>query len=336
MGRQPEWLTRRVRKGNFNSTRQKAKLKVGCYANWLDFDDALRFLTPDAAGIWNDVAFVPAASMPTDWVGIFNQPRQRVVEFNGSRNRVFFAIGEPPTRMHRPLHLGQGEGTTVFTCDHEVAMRSGASRNYVLTPPMLRTWSVRRSIDQLSSVAVRAKPRQLSWITSDVGLLPGHRRRLQFLARLRNSLDFDLYGRGFRRVYDKWDVLAPYRYSIAFENVCAPGYFSEKLMDCYVCETMPIYIGDPGITNFFPSESVIVIDPDAPDAIEQIRCVIESDAWDRNRDAIVEAKRRVLHEYNVFAMLSRFVSAAATPASAPVRMRITAVPPGRGNEAGIP
>jgi hypothetical protein len=190
---------------------------------------------------------------------------------------------------------------------------------------MLRTWSVRRTFDQLREASVRDKPRRLSWITSDVALLPGHRRRLAFLQRLRQELAFDLYGRGFRRVYDKWDVLAPYRYSIAFENVCAPLYFTEKLMDCFVCETMPIYVGDPQITACFPRESLVVIDPDAPDVVEKIRSVVESDLWARNRDAILEAKRRVLNHYNVFAMLARLISEETRPAGPLVPIRVSSV-----------
>lgn len=139
-GRAPFRQALRLPGANRGSTARKATLKIGCYTNWLDFRDALKFLTPGATGVWNDVAFVPAGSMRTEWVGIFNQPRQRVVEIHRSPDRVFFAIGEPPTRMHRPLHLGQGRGTTVFTCDGELVTRSGEDRNYVLTPPMLRTW----------------------------------------------------------------------------------------------------------------------------------------------------------------------------------------------------
>jgi GR25 family glycosyltransferase involved in LPS biosynthesis len=332
-GRETVWSTRRFRTTGINATSQKARLKIAFYTNWLDFSDALRFLTPAASGVWNDVAFVPAGSGPTDWVGIFNQPRERVLKICSSPDRVFFAIGEPPTRMHRPLHLGQGHGTTVFTCDREVVTQTGADRNYVLTPPMLRTWSVRRSLEQLSTTAIREKPRLLSWITSDISLLAGHRRRLEFLERLRKGLEFDLFGRGYRRVYDKWDVLAPYRYSIAFENVRAPWYFTEKLMDCYVCETMPIYVGDPTITNFFPAESLVVIDPDAPDVIEQIRSVIQSDAWRRNRDALLEAKRRVLHEYN--AMLSRLVTDRTATASAPVRMTFAPLELAPDDDTGV-
>ena len=62
--------------------------------------------------------------------------------------------------------------------------------------------------------------------------LAGHRYRLEFLRRLREHIDLDLYGRGFAPIEDKWQALAPYRYSIAFENAAAPYYFTEKIMDC--------------------------------------------------------------------------------------------------------
>lgn len=333
-GRGPLWSVLRSDGAMSRSCTRTAKLKIGCYANWPDFDDALRLLTPNASRVWQDVAFVPAGSIKTDWVGIFNQPKERVVEFIGSPDRVFFAIGEPPTAMHRPLHLGQGHGTTVFTCDQDLVAARGATRHYVLTPPMLRTWSVRRSFDQLRAAPICEKTRRLSWITSNVDAMAGHRRRLEFLKRLQNGLTFDLYGRGFRRVYDKWDALAPYRYSIAFENTCAPYYFTEKLMDCYVCETMPIYVGDPHITNFFPRESLMVIDPGAPDVIEQIRAIVASNAWLSNRDAILEAKRRVLNEYNVFAMLSRLIAAGTAPCGPAVRMRFSPVRLNSRDDAG--
>ena len=190
---------------------------------------------------------------------------------------------------------------------------------------MLRTWSVRRTYDQLRESTVRDKPKKLSWITSDTAVLAGHRYRLEFLSRLQGKVPLDLFGRGFHRVYDKWDVLAPYRYSIAFENMRAPYYFTEKLMDCFVCETMPIYFGSPQITNFFPKDSLVVIDPESPDVVDQIRSVVESNLWQRNRDAILEAKRRVLEEYNMFAMLARLVSGDGRPAMPPALQRIEPV-----------
>jgi hypothetical protein len=46
---------------------------------------------------------------------------------------------------------------------------------------------------------------------------------MKFLRKIqKNNLEFDLYGRGFCSIEDKWDGLAPYRYSLAIENFSGP------------------------------------------------------------------------------------------------------------------
>jgi GT2 family glycosyltransferase len=285
----------------------RALLRVRCFDDWGDFDDALAHLTPGGRGVWEDVAFVRADAPRPDWIGVFNCPRGDRVRVQASPNRVFFAIGEPPTDVFREMHAGQGEGTFVLTPDEAMVHRSEHPRCYVLSASMTRTWTVRRTLDALRRQRVTAKPGRLSWITSDLNQMRGHRYRLDFLARLRPRVEFDLYGRGFRPIADKWDALAPYRYSIAFENTRAGYYFTEKLMDCFVAETMPLYYGSPLIARFFPEEAMVIIDPDDPDVFAKIEDAVRSDLWLKRKDAILEAKRRVLEDYNIFARLARFV-----------------------------
>jgi glycosyltransferase involved in cell wall biosynthesis len=286
-------------------TRQ-ATVSVQCFDSWGDFDDALHYLTPGGAGVCDGVAFARNHGNVGDWVGIFTNADGEI-RLTMPPDRIFFAIGEPPTKIHQPLHVGQGNGTIVFTCDESLARDQPNGRRYVLSPCMTRTWSVKRRLDVLRTSRVEGKPGRLSWITSDITLIDGHRDRMAFLARLRGKMEFDLYGRGFSPIDDKWKALAPYRYSIAFENTRAPYYFTEKLMDCFVAETMPIYVGSPAITDFFPAESMITIDPDDPEIIAKIDDAVRSDLWRLRRDAVREAKRRVLDDYNIFARLARFV-----------------------------
>ena len=290
-------------------------LVVRCYDNWGDFDEGLRYLTPGGTGIWDGVSFVRDDTVRPDWIGIFNLPRPTPLEVHHSPNRLFFAIGEPPTPFHRRLHLGQGRNTFVLTPDQRFGRRFfwPAPRRHVLGPVMLRTWSVKRGIDELRRLRVPDKPLRLSWVTSNLSVISGHRYRLAYLERLRAAVDFDLYGRGFFPIDDKWDALAPYRYSIAFENTSAPYYFTEKLMDCFVAETMPIYYGSKAITQFFPAESLVVLDPEDPDVFANIREVIQSDLYVRRKDAILEAKRLVLEKYNVFALVANFLRGVTTP-----------------------
>jgi hypothetical protein len=301
---------------------QRGVLHVSCYDNWGDFDEALRYLTPEGTGVWNDVAFFRGRSPPADWIGIFNDPGGRKIGVEHSPNRVFFAIGEPPADALRPWHLGQGKHTVVLTSDDELCRNPPPERKYVLTPPMTSTWHVRRSIAELRRTRVTDKPLRLSWITSNKSSMVGHRYRLDFLDKLRAAVDFDLFGNGFRPIADKWEALAPYRYSIAFENMRAPYYFTEKLMDCFVAETMPLYYGSNIIERFFPPEAMVIIDPADPDIFAKIDDVVRSDLWLKRKDAIMEAKRLVLEEYNIFARLAKFVKEDSTAAMPPRRMRI--------------
>jgi hypothetical protein len=307
---------------------QRALLQVRCYDNWRAFDEALHYMTPGHTGVWDRVAFTRTNLASPDWIGVFDDPGDRSITIKHSPNRVFFAISEPPLGFLQKLHQGQGEGTTVLTCDEELCRSSDQKRRYILSPCMTPSWTVHRGIDMLRGSRVDNKPLRLSWVTSNKRFksIVGHGRRMEFLAKLRGNLEFDLFGHGFRSIADKWEGLAPYRYSIAFENSYAPFYFTEKLMDCFVAETMPLYFGCPSITNFFPAESMVVIDPDDPDILAKIDEVIRSDLWQRRRDAVLEAKRLVLEEYNLFARLAKFVTGEGDTPLPPRRMRIKPVP----------
>jgi glycosyltransferase involved in cell wall biosynthesis len=302
-----------------------AGIVASCWDCWGDLDEALLYLTPGGRGVWGDVAFVRETAFAPDWHVIFNSPGANAVDITTSPSRVIFAIGEPPISVHRPLHAGQGEDTIVLTSDEELAQLEKAPRRYLLAPTMTRSWWVKKTYDELRATSVTHKPRQLSWITSDLALLPGHRYRLDFLTRLRREVKFDLFGRGYRPIANKWESLAPYHYSIAFENARASYYFTEKLMDCFVAETMPLYFGSPDIERFFPAEAMVLIDPEDPDLFEKIKDVVASDRWERSRDAIREAKHLVLEKYNTFARLSALMKNASEPPLPPRTMRIEPV-----------
>jgi GT2 family glycosyltransferase len=303
-------------------TERPAPIVVRCYDSWGDLDDAISYLTPKGKGIWGEVAFVRQTSFSPDWHVVFNSVGTCPVELEASPNRIIYAIGEPPTKAHLVLHKGQGQNSSVLTSDEELVVRQDAGRRFVLAPAITRAWSVRKSYDELQATTVADKPRRLSWITSNLALLKGHRYRLSFLEKLKKEVEFDLFGRGFRPLDDKWDGLAPYRYSVAFENTRANYYFTEKLMDCFVAETMPIYYGSPMITKFFPPEAMLLIDPEDDKVFDKIREVVGSELWRERREAIREAKQLVLEKYNTFAYLAKFIESARDAPLPPKRMQI--------------
>lgn len=292
---------------------RKADIVVRCYDNWVDyFDEGLRNSTPGRSCVWDGVAFTKDRKVPADWHVFFNTMDWHLpfVRFRGAPRRTLFAVAEPPTVIHMPWHKAQGADTTVLTCDPEAAKRYASEpRRYETVPSPIRSWSVDRSYDELkaNTIAPEDKTLPLSWVCSNEAVLSGHRYRLAFLHALKARVQFDHFGRGFQEIPDKWPALAPYRYSIAFENFRGPLLMTEKLMDCFVAETMPIYYGCPSVTDYFPAESMVIIDPEDPDVFRIIKDVIASDRWLKNRDAVLEAKRITLDEMNMFARLARFI-----------------------------
>jgi hypothetical protein len=315
------WISRFAARNKGRSPRKG--ISVAIYANW-DVGSAIRYLTPGGAGAWGPVYFADGATVSNpDFALILNSPNEQVVDVTLPPERVWFASGEPPE--FKQFQVGQGRGTVVLTCDDSVARNPPPERDIVLHPPILPAWHVRRTIDQLAAIHPFPKHKALSWVTSNKDALPGHKLRMRLLRAIRDKVPFDLYGQGFRPIDDKWEGIAPYRYSIAFENARAPHYFTEKIMDCFVCLTLPLYYGCPEIQRYFPAKSFIAFDPGDPDVAEEINAIIASDLWKERQDALQEAKWLVLYKYNMFSQLSRLMLERLRPATAPQAIRIQRV-----------
>ena len=57
--------------------------------------------------------------------------------------------------------------------------------------------------------------------------------------------------------------LKDYRFSFAMENDCYESYFTEKLHDCLLTGTMPIYLGAPNIGDFYNLDGIVIMDKNA-------------------------------------------------------------------------
>lgn len=152
------------------------------------------------------------------------------------------------------------------------------------------------------------KTKLCSVVCSTKTVTKGHRQRLAFVERLKRELgdQIDVYGRGFREIRDKDEALADYRYHIALENSSHQDYWTEKLADPFLRGCFPIYAGCPNLSEYFPDGSYVRIDIGKPDqALETILTVLASSKDRDGSNDLPGAKRRVLWEHNVFALLER-------------------------------
>lgn len=79
-----------------------------------------------------------------------------------------------------------------------------------------------------------------------------------------------------------------YKFNIAFENSDVPGYITEKLTDCYLANTVPIYWGSSKDIAPYPKESMICAN-DYNSIDELIKRVIEVDTNDELYLSILRA-----------------------------------------------
>lgn len=254
--------------------------------------------TPANKGIWDGIQFTEDAVEECDYVLILNRSLQEV-SLRCPLENVWALIQEPPNEIFRFLHRGRPGYARVYMQDEQLS-----GPQFTLSQPAL-PWHISRSYDELVGTPLPAKTREISCITSNATAFEGHRRRLRFIEAIKASLDFDLYGRGFQPVTDKWDALAPYRYSIVIENFRNPCYWTEKVADCLLAGTIPFYYGCTRIHDYFPREVVVPIDIENPTvAAATIHKTLASNLWYSSRDALEHSRDLILHRYQLFPLFS--------------------------------
>jgi hypothetical protein len=102
------------------------------------------------------------------------------------------------------------------------------------------------------------KNKLISFITSDKKETIGHFKRHNLLKKLPSFVD--IFGKGVKEIRKKEEGLSDYMFSICIENDKYDNYFTEKILDCFACGTVPIYWGCPSIHNFFDVNGIIILE----------------------------------------------------------------------------
>lgn len=111
----------------------------------------------------------------------------------------------------------------------------------------------------------------------------GDPMRRRFFERLSQYKRVDSGGKWLNNVggpvRDKLEFCRGYKFNIAFENSSFPGYTTEKLMEAYVAQTLPIYYGNPTVETDFRPESMVRIrdEGDIERVIEEIVALDKDD-----------------------------------------------------------
>ena len=272
--------------------------------------------SPGGLGIWKNCQFIfdGEISECDYWVVIDNLGKTEIAKC--SRANTLLLTGEPPSKKTYPEKFTRQFGQ-IITCIRDIQ-----GPNVTYTQNAI-PWNVGRKIqngksvffsmnyDDWSAIQSTKKTKNLSVIVSSKTITEGQRQRLAFVEKLKEHFKdrIDVFGVGFDEISDKWDAIADYRYHIVLENCAYPDYWTEKLSDCYLGLTFPIYYGCPNMSDYFPDGSYEAIDIlDVEGSIKKIEALLDSDLYQTNSGLVKEARDLVLNRYNFFPLITDFIN----------------------------
>ena len=292
--------------------------KVRIVKNW-DWPDIMR-QTPGQKGVWDGIDFTLEPIEVCDFLVMLNNCMRTNTHVTCPKNNIWAIMQEPYERGFTDWMVENHESFAKVLTHH----LPSDSEKYIPSHPAI-PWHVNKTFDELISTSTPEKTKNLSWIVGDAMDLPGHIKRWSFLNFIQQDgeLNIDLYGKAIQYIEDKWDGLAPYRYSLAIENNSGPNCWTEKLADCFLAWSVPIYYGCTNIKDYFPEESFISIDIDQPvQSLEKIKRIISMDNWNQRIPYLEEARKLVLYRYQLFPYLSKLIHSHFDPSAEKVSVTI--------------
>lgn len=282
----------------------KRKMLIRIDKDW-GFPD-VKQQSPASTCKWGDFEFTFEPVKECDLLISLNPPNKEIKVKCPPGNKWLFTL-ESPIDQYK-WHIDSFEYfDKVFTYwDDSVA-------GNILHEQTALPWHIGRSYDQLMALTrepgLLIKKDAVSWVTSNATHKEGHKLRMGFKDYLiEQGFSFDLFGRGFNPIDDKFDGIYPYKYSLAIENYPCNDYWTEKIADCFLSWTVPIYWGCKNILSYFPEKSIILIDPSDPQAaLKTIQHAIDSGYYHQNLDALAEARDLVLNKYQLFPHVSGLI-----------------------------
>lgn len=268
------------------------KIKVYATCFWQDdkalFENLKQYGFGKAA--WKNIEFTLKGYF--DRVAIFTSPHTNHAPYK--RENAITFLTEPSASQHHVLHE--------------------TSRVSPMYLPLSFWISSSKENKEMIIQAKFKKHKILSAVTSELYALDGHKRRLQFIYYLDKKIGkgFDLFGRRYTgeffnlinayrgEIADKFDALIGYEYHLACENSFTRNYFTEKIVDPIISETLCFYDGCVNINEFIDERAFIKIDVNnierSMDTI--IQAINDANEYTKRIKYIKEQKERLLYDLN--------------------------------------
>jgi FkbM family methyltransferase len=257
--------------------------------------------TPNSSGKWNSLEGILSID-DADYVIVLDEMSPSIKELAKEKKTIF--VQREPKEI-KPITF-KPSTQTIFVGTH--------NKHY-----QLATWFIKKDFNWLKKFRKPNKSNVLSAVISGKNETQIQKKRIELLEKLVNKkTNIDIFGRDHKNSHlqqsykgelnsngnCKFNGLSPYKFSLAIENSEHINYFTEKIVDCFLTWTKPLYWGCPNIAEYFPNGSYSWIDIYADNVIEQINNALNEPV---DYEAIRKARELVLHKYNLWSSLENII-----------------------------
>jgi hypothetical protein len=117
-----------------------------------------------------------------------------------------------------------------------------------------------KSFIDINDGNIYKKNKLVSMIASNKIMCDEHRFRQEMIHKFSGQCDH--FGRGYNELSNVVDGLKDYCFSFVFENATYSNMFTEKITNCFMCGTIPIYYGMSNIGDIFNPDGIIMLNDD--------------------------------------------------------------------------
>jgi hypothetical protein len=172
------------------------------------------------------------------------------------------------------------------------------------------TWITERNIN------VSKKEFKLSSITGKKDWVAGHKFRQHIYARQKEvQMPSVFYRNGMPDINgnpelgkSKFPLFETFQFSLVIENSRQTNYFTEKLCDCLITKTIPIYYGCPNISEYFDTTGWIILDSEDVGVLLEKLTVLTPEYYQKYTETIEKNYLSVQRYLDVYENLNRATS----------------------------
>lgn len=291
-------------------------MKIYFTNNWGEKDNILakRLLitTPNNNGKWKNIEFT--SNIKT---------ADYVVSLGGLNKKLNFPINKTIILQREPNILSKFKIVNKLSFPY-------TKLHHAWTHPE----HMQMDYNTFSNIKYEDKDKDFSTITSMRNHTPGCKLRIEFIKKFCKKYPniMDVYGAKWDNslgsnykgelpfhnlnvqthfsetpINSKYDGLKNYKYSLCVENSCYDNYFTEKITDCLLSWTIPIYFGCTNIDKYFPKDSYYWIDINEPNSIDKLYEIIQRPITEKNVQAMKEARKLIMDKYNIWEVIKNII-----------------------------